>query len=137
MYHRVDQGNVHEIMKHGREILLNIVEIKERNILVIFLIKQSPPCKCGCYQKIGLDNVKDIFNNFWEISDYNQQNYYISKLVHTSEIKCSVVKGRLSRTQRRIHYTVIHANTVINVCRTAFFNIFYLFFGSVKPIICL
>ena len=33
------------------------------------------------------------------------------------------MKGRLSRTQRRIHYTVIYANTVINVCRTAFFNI--------------
>ena len=47
----------------------------------------GPPCKCGCYQKIGLDNAKDIFNNFWEISDYNQQNYYISKLVHTSELK--------------------------------------------------
>ena len=39
----------------------------------------GPPCKCGCYQKIRLDNVKEIFNNFWEISDYNQQNYYISK----------------------------------------------------------
>ena len=40
----VSQGRpriVQEIMKHGRVKLLNIVEIKARNILVVFLIKLS------------------------------------------------------------------------------------------------
>ena len=34
----------------------------------------GPPCKYWCFDKLGPDNVKDIFNNFWEIGNFDLQN---------------------------------------------------------------
>lgn len=85
--------------------------------------KIGPPCKCGCFEKIGAELVTNIFDSFWQIGNYDLQNAYLSKLLICNDVKRSYVKGRPSRTLRRIQYnvTVDHANR--EVCRTAFYNI--------------
>ncbi|CAL4099113.1 unnamed protein product [Meganyctiphanes norvegica] len=80
-------------------------------------------CKCGCFDKLGIVNIKEIFDYFWEIGDYDLQNAYISNLVTSVKIKRSRVKDRPSRQTRRLSYTLIHNNTVYSVCRIAFYNI--------------
>ena len=52
------------------------------------------------------------------------QNAYLSNLVSSHEVKRSVIKGRPSRTLRRIQYTVTCDATVhtLTVCRKAFLS---------------
>ena len=80
-------------------------------------------CKCGCMNSIGRDKVKEIFDKFWEIGNYDHQNAYLSKLVWSTNINHSHIIDRPGRKKRNIHYTVIHTNRVITVCRTAFYSI--------------
>lgn len=47
------------------------------------------PCTCTnkCYDKIGVDNIQDIFTNFWGLGDYDSQNRYLHSLVIIHDIK--------------------------------------------------
>lgn len=82
----------------------------------------GPPCKCGCFDKIGLHKIKEIFSRFWAIGDFNQQNAYLSKFVNSAEVKHSRVKDRPSRQLRRINYAAMHQNNLQSVCRFAFYS---------------
>ena len=68
------------------------------------------PCSCSCFDKIGLHKIQTIFNAFWQLGDYNLQNAYLSKLVHSNDVKRTYVKGRPSQTLRRIEYNIMHNN---------------------------
>ena len=83
----------------------------------------GPLCKCGCMANIGRDNIKEIFDNFWHIGNFDHQNAYLSKLVSSSDIKQSRVVDKPSRKKRNIIYTVMHNNKVIDMCRSAFYSI--------------
>ena len=83
----------------------------------------GPECNCHCFNKVGRDNVKEIFDNFWNISNYDLQNNYISKLVTSIDVKRCRIKNRPSRIKRSINYTIIYNNTVHKVCRIAFYHI--------------
>ena len=78
--------------------------------------KMGEKSNCWCFEKIGEEKVKDIFKAFGAISDFNQQNEYISKIVRSEEAKHSRVKDRPSRTLRRIAYSVTFDSTVYPVC---------------------
>ncbi|XP_076058390.1 uncharacterized protein LOC143035331 isoform X2 [Oratosquilla oratoria] len=84
----------------------------------------GPACKCGCFDKVGMDSINELFNKFWEMGDFNHQNAYISKMVTSMEVKrCRVKRDRTSRQKRRIVYKVINNNTVHSICRNAFYSI--------------
>lgn len=85
--------------------------------------KIGPPCNCGCFEKIGAEQISNIFESFWQIRNYDLQNAYLSKLVICNDVKRSYVKGRPSRTLGRIQYNVTVNHVTCEVCRTAFYNI--------------
>ena len=41
--------------------------------------KPGPPCTCprNCYTKVGVDNVKIIFNNYYKLGSHDDQSAYI------------------------------------------------------------
>ncbi|GBL88752.1 hypothetical protein AVEN_158888-1 [Araneus ventricosus] len=80
------------------------------------------PCSCQCFSKIGQDNVQQIFNAFWELGNYDLQNSYVSKLVISNDVKRSYVRGRPSRTLRRLDYTVVINNEKYRLFRKAFYS---------------
>ena len=75
----------------------------------------GPPCKCGCFAKVGKDNIDEIFKQFSEIGIYDQQNSYISKLVSSVDIKSSRIQDSPRRKLRNIKYTVIAKSQAIPV----------------------
>ncbi|GBN59892.1 hypothetical protein AVEN_180493-1 [Araneus ventricosus] len=80
------------------------------------------PCSCQSFSKIRQDNVQHIFNAFWELGNYDLQNSYLSKLVISNDVKRSYVRGRPSRTLRRLDYTVVINNEKYSVFRKAFYS---------------
>lgn len=80
-------------------------------------------CACGCFNTLGMDKVKVIFDTFWALGDFNQQNAYLAKVVTAEDVKRCRIKDRPSRVLRRKQYTVIYDNVVHNVCPKAFYSI--------------
>ena len=41
------------------------------------------PCQCinKCFDIIGMDNIQDLFRDFWALGDYNLQNAFMQKQV--------------------------------------------------------
>lgn len=85
----------------------------------------GPPCSCSnkCFEKIGMDNIQDIFQNFWAIGDHTAEKRYIHSRVFNHDVKRSTVQGRDSRRCHSRTYTVMSCNTVITVCMRAFLSI--------------
>ena len=38
--------------------------------------KIGPPCKDGCFEKLGMDNVRAIHESFWALGDFDKQNSF-------------------------------------------------------------
>lgn len=84
----------------------------------------GPPCSCTkqCYELIGMEYIKEIFVNYWALADHSAQTSYINSRVRVENVAKSDV-GEASRRKNTHVYTVLAANTPINVCLTAFINI--------------
>jgi len=37
------------------------------------------PCRDGCFEKMGMNNIKAIHESFWGLGDFNLQNAFIQK----------------------------------------------------------
>lgn len=62
--------------------------------------KVGSPCKCGGFEKIGIDHIQDIFDKFWGIGNYDHQTAYLNKLVHSVDIQRSGAGDCESRTKQ-------------------------------------
>ena len=71
----------------------------------------SPPCKCikKCYEKIGEENIRDLFTHYWNVGNWNVQTAYLQKQVTINDIK-SKHTGSPSKQRtcsRTYHVTVL------------------------------
>ncbi|KAK3884060.1 hypothetical protein Pcinc_011648 [Petrolisthes cinctipes] len=97
------------------------------------------PCNDGCFDKVTAPVVNKLFYDFWNIGDFDQQNYYIRKLVK----KVSVKRHRPSKTpdcpgtQRsfQLSYSVMHEGKTYPVCRAGFLAMHGLKRGRVEATI--
>ena len=81
------------------------------------------PCRCGCFDKVGHENVQQVFREFWALGDFNMQNEYLASVIQSVDVARSRVKERPSRRKRSVSYTVKCQTEVISVCAVAFRNI--------------
>ena len=86
--------------------------------------KIGPPCKCKnkCFEKVGEDGVKCIFDAFWEIGDYNAQNAYLASRMQINKPKRKYTKKEVSDAIR-YEYTVKYNSDEFVLCRNAFYSI--------------
>ncbi|GBM60789.1 hypothetical protein AVEN_125452-1 [Araneus ventricosus] len=80
------------------------------------------PCSRQFSSKIGQGNAQQIFKAFWELGNYDIQNAYLSKLIISNDVKRSYLKGRPSRTLRRLDYTVVINNEKCSLFHKAFYR---------------
>lgn len=85
----------------------------------------GPSCDCSakCYEKVGEDNIKVIFTNYWALKSHDLQSHYIHNRVQVIDVKRGRVKGRESRRKASRVYTVLVNNVAVDVCKQAFLNI--------------
>lgn len=88
----------------------------------------GPACSDGCFTKVTMPIIQQVFNEFWELGDREKQNAYIQKLVHVVPVK----RPRHTKTPdapgvkrvSMLQYTVVYKNTAYSVCRAGFLGIF-------------
>ncbi|KAG0702767.1 hypothetical protein GWK47_025017 [Chionoecetes opilio] len=78
------------------------------------------PCRDGCFAKLGIQVIKDIFTGFWEMGDFNMQNCYLQNLCETLPVKRKRTKQAVSRRSLSRRFSVVHNNVTTKVCRGAF-----------------
>ena len=85
----------------------------------------GPPCTCrqNCYDKIGRDNLIEIFENYWAAGDWNLQTAYLQKQTSVCGIK-GKQKGspNKQRTCARLYFLTVHGEP-IQVCKQAFVSV--------------
>ena len=102
-------------------------DIPSRNVL--------NPCNCKdrVFEKVGRENIDEIFASFWAIGKYNEQNTYLQSLtceVDPKRKRKKKVEGSRSRTAYRFHVK-IH-NKKFKVCKMAFISIHGLGAGRIN-----
>ena len=89
--------------------------------------KLGPPCKCKerCYNKVGLQKVKKLFEGYQEIPSYNCKNQYLANLITKKPTLNQRLYGSDNRSRVAFTFTyhVIVDGNKVKVCKTAFLNI--------------
>lgn len=72
----------------------------------------GPPCECTekCYEKVGTENVKKIFGNYWGLQNMHSHitcQVYMSGHVKNVDKKRVRVKGHESRRKVTREYSVL------------------------------
>ena len=80
----------------------------------------GPPCKDGCFDKVGEEGRAEIFKNCWEIGSYDGRLNYFNGCVSDSKFKRKYTKKEVSLRPMRIVYSVKYAGTTYEVCRAGF-----------------
>ena len=57
--------------------------------------KVGNPCNCQskCFEKIGMEKMKIMNDNFWKLKNYNLQNQHLEKLIVQTETKAQKILG--------------------------------------------
>ena len=49
--------------------------------------KIGPACIDGCFTRVTMDVVKKLFDKFWALGNYNDQNAYLGKFIKSNPVK--------------------------------------------------
>lgn len=85
----------------------------------------GPDCQCPkkCYQRLGLETIIKLFNEFWSLADNNAQNVYLFQQMKLCQVKRRYTKEKNSRRNYTMNYFVKKRENNIIVCKKAFLNI--------------
>ena len=86
--------------------------------------KIGEPCNCGCFEKLGMEAIKEIFDKYWNIGDnYSLSSLYLMNSVAEKVIKRRRTKDEYKATRKLWTYKVRHGGEEHEVCRKAFISI--------------
>ena len=89
--------------------------------------KVGDPCDCQskCFEKIGMEKLKIMNNNFWKLKNYELQNQHLEKLIVQNETKAQKIFGdsNSARNKYKCSFFVCWNNEKIAVCKKAFLSI--------------
>ncbi|XP_018023333.1 uncharacterized protein LOC108679245 [Hyalella azteca] len=87
--------------------------------------KVGKPCNCPmkCWDRMG-SKVVVIFNNFWDLCDFNLQNSYLFTCLKLCDVKRRYTKkpAEESRRQNTFEYFVRISGKHVRVCKRAFMS---------------
>ena len=109
--------------------------ISYRTKKVVPARKVGPPCKDGCYSKVGMDNINEMHKCFWGIGDYNKQNEFLMRCITQVAFKRKYTKKQVSNRPAKLVYSVNHDGHYYEVCREGFLNIFGIKRGKLEVIL--
>ncbi|XP_068210192.1 activating transcription factor 7-interacting protein 1-like isoform X3 [Palaemon carinicauda] len=107
-----------DVSKRKRNFGEEYISVKSKRVMPAREL--GPPCRDGCFAKIGYDNVQTIFENFWKLGDYNSQNDHLQSLIQDAPVKR---KKHAGVSTRKNHVYTIHHDKTFVVCREAFKSI--------------
>ncbi|XP_066951256.1 platelet binding protein GspB-like isoform X6 [Macrobrachium rosenbergii] len=109
------------VSKMKRSLGQEYISMKTKKVMPAREIGQ--PCKDGCFEKLGMGKIKDIFKAYWGIGDYVKQNEYLNSCFSQVPFKRKYTTKPISKREAKIVYSVTHTGVVFEVCRVGFMNI--------------
>ena len=84
------------------------------------------PCTCPrkCFDKFRDDQIKKLFDGFWESGDFNTQNAYLCGCTKTIETKRKYTSSEVSRRKCTRVFYLSSEGIDVQVCKVAFLRIF-------------
>ena len=102
--------------------------VSERTGKTMRARKIGAPCTCKekCFEKVTMPVIEKLFKDFWALGNFDKQNYYLSKVIHSLVVKRrrKPARGGVLHRRHTVQYTVLRDKTEIVVCRKAFLSIF-------------
>ena len=92
---------------------------KSKRVMPPKKIGNACKCKNKCFEKVGEEGVKCIFDSFWAIGDYNKQNEYLSSRIAVNKPKRKYTKKESSDAVRYEYSVKFHDEEFV-ICRNAF-----------------
>ncbi|XP_045104346.1 uncharacterized protein LOC123499876 [Portunus trituberculatus] len=103
------------VAKHKRNVGEAYISVKTNRHVAARAI--GPPCADGCFDRVGREGIRAIFEAFWALGDYELQNAYIQKLVKTVPIKRKRTLAEVSRRSHTFLYSVMINGASHSVCK--------------------
>ena len=102
----------------------NYVNTKQQ-VVAVKTVGQPCTCKRKCFEKVGENEVKDIFEGFLQLSDKDKQDAYLFSLISCSPIQRQRPRCQESTVERSsaYYYRVKGDHNDIVVCKQAFISI--------------
>ena len=85
--------------------------------------KVGEPCGDGCFTKVGIEAVDDIFHSYWDIGAYDARLSYLNSCVRETSFKRKYTKKQVSKRPMKIVYSVRHSGMLTEVCKKGFLSI--------------
>ncbi|XP_027213404.2 uncharacterized protein [Penaeus vannamei] len=110
------------VAKAKRDSGQEYVSDKTKNVVAARVV--GPPCTCPrrCYDRVGADNVKCVFQEYWKMGDHNAQSSYLMNRVVSKEVSRRYA-GPSTKRNVTYEYSVLVDNNKVLVCKVAFCNI--------------
>jgi len=86
-------------------------------------VPQVMCCKRLCCTKVGLDEQRSIFNDFWSLSNYDKQNIYIAGQMSNQDIKRKKTQPLRKICLAAWQYVVKYEGTEFVVCEKFFLKL--------------
>ena len=117
---RTPEQHKRNIAKRKRNLGESYTNVSSREVAAR---KVGPQCRDGCFAKVTMEGVKEIFEAFWKMGNYDLQNAYIQKLVSVLPVARKRTQAEVSRRSMSRSYHVNLNNQSIKVCSKAFLSI--------------
>ncbi|KAL7637128.1 UNVERIFIED_CONTAM: hypothetical protein RMT77_012886 [Armadillidium vulgare] len=126
---RESEETINQLKQKRQRIKLNRNSGREyinRLGKVVRARKIGSPCNCPlkCWDRMG-SKIIDIFNNFWDLCDFNLQNSYLFTCLKLCDVKRRYTKkqpAEESRRQNTFEYFVRISGKHLRVCKKAFMS---------------
>lgn len=84
--------------------------------------KIGPPCDDGCFEKVGYEAVKVLFDNFYLLENFEAQTSYVIRRVTEVPVKRKRTKNPKYKSRINKSYTVHYNGKDYPVCQAGFLS---------------
>lgn len=110
------------VAKKRRDSGLEYISVRNKVVVPAKTVGPALPCSKKCYDRVGLDNVNNIFDKYWKLASHNAQSSYITKHTLSKEVSRRYSGPNSKRNVTYEYYVTVDKKDIV-VCKTCFCNI--------------
>ncbi|KAK4317767.1 hypothetical protein Pmani_011165 [Petrolisthes manimaculis] len=110
------------VAKKRRYSGLEYISVTKKVAVPAKVVGPALPCSKKCYDRVGMDIVNNIFNEYWKMASHNTQSSYIAKHILSKEVNRRYSGPNSKRNVTYEYFVTVNKKDIV-VCKTCFCNI--------------
>ncbi|KAK4313325.1 hypothetical protein Pmani_015313 [Petrolisthes manimaculis] len=110
------------VAKKRRDSGLEYISVTKKVAVPAKVVGPALPCSKKCYDRVGMDIVNNIFNEYWKMASHNTQSSYIAKHILSKEVNRRYSGPNSKRNVTYEYFVTVNKKDIV-VCKTCFCNI--------------